>query len=91
MKPLPVGRERDIQIAKLKRWVNVSIYKWSTSRLDALELWDELPEVKYWFEDKILGEHKVVFYENGVKTQVHGKDFADCVSSAYVAYKGGEK
>ena len=98
----PVGRGRDIQIAKAKGFDSyidkdiacttlrksngkqcIRIQPWSTNRNDAWELWDELPKAKF-YEERCEGSY-VITLKNIV---VVGKDFVDCVSKAWLAWKG---
>ncbi len=120
MKIAPVGRKRDIQIAKLKfqkpvRVIICGVEHWQLLRehetfgeqgvaktrrhklpycstmpdgyptKDTWELWNELPTDKIYFE-----------YEDGGCAlrykcfTVTGKDFADCVSQAWIIWKEGK-
>ena len=65
---------------------HTGIKHWSTNRNDAWELWDELPnEYLQYTEDN--GKYSISFYWKG-NNRIVGKDFADCVSSAWITWKG---
>jgi hypothetical protein len=89
------GRERDIEIAKLKGLSGqkhpIKVKKWSTSRNDAWELWDELPKPKYYRELSDLEIETgstdftcVITFDGKVFFQ--GTSFADCVSQVWIEY-----
>ena len=100
MKIQPVGSLRDLQIAQIKfpeesadaiRDI-ASTNRWSTNRTN-WELWDELD----------MNFTHIIFRKNGllntpnkyiiecvfvaIEIAVNGKDFADCVSQAWIQWK----
>ncbi len=94
----PVGREKDIEIAHLKRPFRYKegdyfldgkpLLHWSTNRNDAWELWDELPPIKEYRQNG--GYHEVMFLcgKDALTNHIFkGKDFADCVSQAWITWK----
>lgn len=88
----PVGRKRDLQIGKYKGFTE----DWSTNRNKAWELWDELDEkcFQIFFSKSDKGYCLDVLFRSKIEgghIQSHGKDFADCVSQAWITWKEGDK
>jgi hypothetical protein len=115
----PAGRERDIEIAKLKGWkpyyaegifldgirvvdvrgtkqiIDAKTISWSTDRNAAWELWDEIKVDKFYQEafmdGKIIGCVVMLQIDGEFSCYGQGKDFADCVSQAWITWKEGKK
>jgi hypothetical protein len=90
VKKMKQGRERDIEIAKLKGLSGqkhpIKVKNWSTNRNDAWELWDELRnEFSHCMHYSI--ESNVDYIEIAGMDTIKGKDFADCVSQAWIKWK----
>lgn len=66
--------------------------RWSTNRNDAWELWDELKrnlnKVNYtYYKHQTLEEITILIVPGKKSLTFYGKDFADCVSQAWIAWK----
>lgn len=68
----------------------LSIKRWSTDRNAAGELWDELPLKKEYTEYEGYGGETVCLVEI-CYGRFYGKDFADCVSQAWITWKEDKK
>jgi hypothetical protein len=118
------GRERDIEIAKLKGWkpyyaegifldgirvvdvrgtkqiTDAKTISWSTDRNAVWELWDEIYDKTYSLPQHATkqyiyyadGIHEVKIYmKNNKIIHIKGKDFADCVSQAWITWMESNK
>ena len=71
---------------KKHKWFQLPRY--STDRNDAWELWDELPTGKA-IKERVDGTYRLYFYDPDAYEVLiaAGKDFADCVSQAWLNWK----
>ena len=78
--PIIIPKGEKVHDEAPRNWKPVS--EWSTNRNDAWELWDELPKARF-YEERCDGSYVVIIKD----IVTIGKDFADCVSQAWIKWK----